>query len=544
MHRALAILEITENICEELNEVFSDRSPADLAALARTCKIFEDPALDVLWRKQDTLDNILKCLPPKSWDEAPAPRGRGARGTFRIARVLRAVDWERPFNYARRVRDLHLSDESSDGGPFPTEEVLEAIELHFAPGFLCPNLRSIDWQPDSLSFPYIRLFLGPRITRVDLDVPPNPANIPVLSTLAIPYHQLKTLRVCSSTDDTSFLRRASATIALKLAQIESLDLDTLDRAALEHLSAVPALKCLDLRIVEPRDLGPPLSLTNDRSRNPTFPALRDVDFFASSVQFGIEFANMLSACSLNSFQLGTDVLASNATIGEFFCALTAGVIHPTFTSIRISEIDSGLSPTPPASTMSEYVIGGPTLALLFCFNNLTDVELRTSAGFDIDDTTAGDMARAWPNIKRLELASCTDMHHLSSLTLLGLRYFGIHCPDLISLKITFNASAVPPFDNSPETRISHGRLLSLDVAASPISDPAAVGRFVSALFPNLIEIGTLHEWDWEDPDDQDDTEEMAARRAYLHKWKQVETLIPMVSAVRAEERRWARMEIG
>ncbi|KAJ7187261.1 hypothetical protein C8R46DRAFT_1342408 [Mycena filopes] len=543
MHRALAILEITENICEELNDALSSKDGRkSLAALARTGKVFEDPALDVLWRKQDTLDNILKCLPSKLWDVAPGPRGGDAKGTFRLARVPQAANWARPFHYARRVRDLRLS--SSWSSPFPTEEVLEAIKLHFAPGFLCPNLRIIDWKPDSSLFPYIRLFLGPRITQVYLDVPPNPANIPVLSTLAIPYHQLKTMRVCSSTDDTSFLRRASANIALKLAQIETLDLDTLDRAALEHLSTLPALKSLNLRIVEPGDLGPPSSLMPSRPRNPTFPALRTVEFFASSVQFAIEFANMLSACSLDTFDLGTDVLASNVTTGELFRALAAGVSHPTLTSIVVSDIDADIaSPTPPAGTMSDYAITGPTLALLFCFCNLTSVRLRTPAGFDIDDLTAGDIARAWPRIQRLDLGSCTDMHHPSRMTLLGLRSLATHCKDLTWLHITLDASTVPPFDNSPERRISQRSLCSFDVAMSPISDPAVVARFVSALFPNLDEITTHNDWDWEDPNDQDDTEEMAMRRAYFHKWKQVETLVPMISAIRAEERRWAEMGI-
>jgi hypothetical protein len=80
-HRALTIPEIIGLICEHL-EVLAEphhegsgtrRNLEDLAALARTCRDFENPALDILWREQNTLANTLKCLPSNLWEETLVP---------------------------------------------------------------------------------------------------------------------------------------------------------------------------------------------------------------------------------------------------------------------------------------------------------------------------------------------------------------------------------------------------------------------------------------------------------------------------------------
>ena len=59
MHRALFIREILFHICSAL-----DRDcKADLAALARTCQTFKEPALDVLWEHLSGLSPLARCLP-------------------------------------------------------------------------------------------------------------------------------------------------------------------------------------------------------------------------------------------------------------------------------------------------------------------------------------------------------------------------------------------------------------------------------------------------------------------------------------------------
>jgi hypothetical protein len=78
MHRALEILEIIEMICGHLPQPSANPylrldehdlpMARSLAALARTSKNFQNPALDALWRVQHTLLNLLKCMPSDLWN--------------------------------------------------------------------------------------------------------------------------------------------------------------------------------------------------------------------------------------------------------------------------------------------------------------------------------------------------------------------------------------------------------------------------------------------------------------------------------------------
>jgi hypothetical protein len=72
MHRGLGILEIVEIICAQLglesSESLSTDASSALSALARTSQFFHNPALNVLWRHQDTLVNLIRCMPEDLWD--------------------------------------------------------------------------------------------------------------------------------------------------------------------------------------------------------------------------------------------------------------------------------------------------------------------------------------------------------------------------------------------------------------------------------------------------------------------------------------------
>jgi hypothetical protein len=62
MHRALFILEILVEIFKFSHFNSYQRSRKTLAALARTCKIFHDPAMDVLWADMDDLQPLFGCV--------------------------------------------------------------------------------------------------------------------------------------------------------------------------------------------------------------------------------------------------------------------------------------------------------------------------------------------------------------------------------------------------------------------------------------------------------------------------------------------------
>ncbi|KAJ6495863.1 hypothetical protein DFH09DRAFT_1448337 [Mycena vulgaris] len=448
---------------------------------------------------------------------------------------INSGDWARALVYAPRIRELRLGSYFY-GSVFPDVSVLDAISSTIPlEEHLCPNLRCISWAPEEEPlFPYIRLFLGPKITAAHVILPTTSApNITLLPTLELRYPELKELTI-EGPSECPLLCRTSSMIALDLERIEFLTFDTLDRAALQHLSQLPQLKSLTLYIPEVNDLGPPsLSLTTDPPHHHPFPALRDVHFGSTTIEFTTEFINMLSDCRLDSVIMGTEVPATTMATSGLYTSLASHLSHIALQSLHIGSDDL---PIPQPATIANYLINGHALATLFCFVNLTVLVLRPPVGFDIDDATAWDIARAWPKLTSLTLEAASELHHPTSMTLVGLRAFATHCKGLAHLNITLDASTVPPFDNSPETKISHHQLTRLGVAASPISDAPNVARFISDLFSSAVQIITLTQS--RGIEDEMD-EEIPYAWARHTQWKQVEVLIPIMASIRREERQRA-----
>ena len=67
VHQCLLVPEIFGLVCEVLVDDYNSRPPvqrsATLASLARTCRAFEGPALDVLWREIEGLRPLLCTMP-------------------------------------------------------------------------------------------------------------------------------------------------------------------------------------------------------------------------------------------------------------------------------------------------------------------------------------------------------------------------------------------------------------------------------------------------------------------------------------------------
>ncbi|KAJ7654557.1 hypothetical protein DFH06DRAFT_993760 [Mycena polygramma] len=516
MHRCLNIPELVDLIFAELQCPYPNQALGhrDFAALARSCRTFLDPALRLLWREQGTLSNLLKCLPSHLWREDAHPVY--VRRVLHLIGPIHTRDWSIPLSYALRIHTLKLDSWDESLKFSALDDVFHRINSGLPRDYLCPNLTSITWtfRDNHILFPYIRLFLGPKIVNATISVPTT--HIPLLLDLALRYHQLKELSLR--------LDRASLEYLSQLPSLGSLCLETLglDPASLNHLSQFPSLRFLaleTLRFPESRRLrdGP---FTLDPQHYP-FPTLREVYLDHTTIDLAIEFLSLVSHCCLEIFNVGTVVSATKLTMGQLYSHLASRLSHSALQTLEIELPSSYSTPKPPSlDVIADYVIDGVILAALFCFTNLTQLNLAPPVGFDIDDSTAWDMARAWPKIKSLHLGAATKLYHPSSMSLHGLRAFAKHCGE--NLSISFDASTVPT-NNLPES-ISQRSLTSLDTNASPITDPLPVAQFMAGLFPNLAKI--WHgEWLFLYDEEDDDDDEMAGIRITADRWKQVETML-------------------
>ncbi|KAJ7939798.1 hypothetical protein B0H13DRAFT_1850565 [Mycena leptocephala] len=143
VHRGLGILEIVEMICSQLDSNRPQSLPADashaLSALARSSKFFLNPALNVLWRHQDTVADLLKCMPDDLWDitESEKDEEDEEEGTaIRLQRIAKASDWERPLLYMNRVKSLSMP--TAFRNPAFLETLMsEKSKLHDMPCIQC-----------------------------------------------------------------------------------------------------------------------------------------------------------------------------------------------------------------------------------------------------------------------------------------------------------------------------------------------------------------------------------------------------------------------
>lgn len=138
----------------------------------------------------------------------------------------------------------------------------------------------------------------------------------------------------------------------------------------------------------------------------------------------------------------------------------------------------------------------------------------------MDDHALGEMASAWPQLKRLMLGGLRS-DTVPKITLSGLIPLVKHCPKLESLSISLDARN-PPFsqDQTPGSGVSNPILHSAHFFRSPIDQCYKVAAFLSGIFPNLKSVRA----DFVEEDGGSDD------------WKAVNQAIEVFAAVRTQER--------
>ncbi|KAJ7145559.1 hypothetical protein C8R44DRAFT_755517 [Mycena epipterygia] len=168
MHRSLEILEIVEMICahffpdQNASIYWREEATRDLVAIATTCRMFRDPALDLVWRAQRTLEHLLRCMPGDLWEPPVVPK---CTHLLRLRRPIMPTDWDRPFFYASRIRHLSVYYAAR----LPAPHVLRELSLCLPRDCLFPNLRSMDCSSSASELAqYFHLLFGPLTSRLSI----------------------------------------------------------------------------------------------------------------------------------------------------------------------------------------------------------------------------------------------------------------------------------------------------------------------------------------------------------------------------------------
>ncbi|KAJ7264792.1 hypothetical protein C8J57DRAFT_1718602 [Mycena rebaudengoi] len=159
------------------------------------------------------------------------------------------------------------------------------------------------------------------------------------------------------------------------------------------------------------------------------------------------------------------------------------VRYPTLAETgKLYEAIGSDQPTPGLSEYDNYIVDSPTLRPLLVFHNLIVVELNSFFGFDLDDEIVVQMARAWPNIEKLNLLPKFDQHDSVDVTLDGLRAFAQYCPQFKTIGICVDATEPAPMSGIP---MSQRSLTQLDVGCSAIWRAKSAAAFIAGHFSEV-----------------------------------------------------------
>ncbi|KAF7358881.1 F-box domain-containing protein [Mycena sanguinolenta] len=448
--------------------------------------------------------NLMHCMPPDLFEF-------GDNGAIRLLRPILAADWERPLVYMRRIRQLHCQ--------VPMPAAVSALFTSFPgdAGSLLPKLTSLRWR-DSWrggESPSIQMLLSPKLTSLSISAPlPNamlsaiPRTCPTLKDLDVYF-----LDIVYGVD-----RSALSTCLRDLHSLESVQIVVPDLAALEHLGQLPGLESLTARL--PDDLS--LRLVAPLR----FIALRSLAL-RSNIEPVTDFFQRCSGVPLENIVIELDLSPTAAAIDRLHTALREGCSHTSLLSLDISIQDDDLPATGDA-----YTINVQSFRILFCFVNITSIRITSCVGFSIDDQGLKEVVLIWPQIRELRLSLTpwyTDLQLRPKLSLRCLSILAEHCRALTDLEIMLDATVVP----EPDPNLGN----------PPMTSPAlCVARYISAIFPSVSKL-TTYRTDC-DNDDPDELEVHAEAIAHHRLWMEVAEQLPILTAIRNEERLWAQVELG
>ncbi|KAJ7471675.1 hypothetical protein B0H11DRAFT_1811961 [Mycena galericulata] len=489
MHRALQILELIEMICAHLpakpfghpdNSPQWTKSRGALAVLARTCKTFQEPALDALWSHQGNLFHIIACMPQDLWAGPLEPE---LLDTMDVIRPILPSDWERPLFYMSRVRSF----ETISWAPLP-KGLLRTLALCMPTEHFFPNLRALSWnsKANDKLFPHIRLFLSPRIAKLEIRLSTTVWHLSFLPNLALSCPDLVDATIHSdsiSADLRPHLRTSTSLFVCGLKRIETLHVKEIDNAAFQHLATVSSLTCLTVLTVNAFPSFP----APDLFHKSIFSSLQTIDVSTDTVHPAIAMTKALAESQLATIAIRIET----ATPEEISTLLNVFTQYLPHTSLRALDIDADHTP----HKIYKSCVDREMVKSLECFANLEQVSIAFSGGLDLDDGVVLHIACAWPNLQYLSLKQniVKSRRFVSRVTLAGLRDLAHHCPRLGGLTMEVNALVVPP--RHPGTT-RQSSLMVWDVCRSRISNARAVAEFLRDIFPKIkTEPPRFYDWD-------------------------------------------------
>ncbi|KAF8441546.1 hypothetical protein L210DRAFT_3644823 [Boletus edulis BED1] len=337
MHHTLEIPEILLDIFGRCRYpgTGAETASSDLPALARTCRAFKEPALDLLWKNLPDPSPIVRCLPEASHCRQISPEKKNKRYSF--CRILTQTEWDILRSYTCRIQSL--AEDGGDRDRLDWKSVKTFLNLPIASP-LFPNLL------------HLHVVSGGRLAEVK---PLLYMHFPSLTSLTIDAMKEKNLSIFrhpielfsrfspdirkfsfSLQPDTMFSNFFTSRIfRWQNLQTVSCIKVALDADALVHLSSIPALTELTCTV------SAALADQVTPSYSPLlFSNVRSLTFYSDLLK---SISRLLSRTRLPAVRIFTAIIASRPSkmnISSFLSALYTSDIADTVEELQMNQVGS------------------------------------------------------------------------------------------------------------------------------------------------------------------------------------------------------------
>ncbi|KDQ51255.1 hypothetical protein JAAARDRAFT_211219 [Jaapia argillacea MUCL 33604] len=475
MHHCLQITEVLTVIAKHVQGSRNDN--ASIASMARTCQVFSEVALDILWAEQESLVPLIYTLPSSLLEERVATGPTGCAMMLLLRRPMVSSDWSRFSIYAPRIKILKLGL-SFKGIRYQLEEVVSRFYMEpYRDKSLLPNLRCFTIDiPNNDILPHIHLFCGAELS-----------NLSISFTEDHPKDGLEALLTALRERSPSILFFVLGDVYQRIMDGPSLSIFSnficsLDK--LQSLSFIPELPShVWIRLASSPIAALNISLPSGQQDHPSLSTYLPQKSFLSLTALNISMDDMNSWLDFTSFSptplqminLSLTFTPSPAELKSCFLSLESFASTLTMFMLNATQ---GMNLRGPQS-QSDAHISNEAFVPLLTLHRLQILALVVDVIVRIDDSLLHDMARAWPRMTNLDFSSVRVEEGQPQATLAGLLPFAKNCVHLKSLGLTIDSGPVP------ESSVSQNSLRRLVLGRGLRGlEGSIVAPFLSSVFPN------------------------------------------------------------
>lgn len=440
-----------------------------LAALASTCRLFQEPALDILWADLCFPYPLIRCLP--DWRD---------RWRSDHANILSARDWEVLQKYVPLVRSLTFLSNSRD--LYRYRDVLNALRQPPVAQPPLPNLQRLDYRhhvPED--YPLLDIFFVPSLTDLTIEIRHTRLpNISFISPLATLCPHLTSFRVFGYGTHEPTVATVSNVIT-SLPRLQTLHSDHLSQAAINFVACHPSLTELDISITSDHPYKFPQYLHHSI---PPFSQIKSFAARSTHLTAITAFIEMVQL-SLSHLCVTTRQEVSTKDLQEFFNILSNQRIHESLQILQVHWQSTSFF-----QTLPDGIIDICTIEPLLRFSRLRELHLLTDHSVHLSDEELAAMGASWPCLEVINLNNGKGLREVPSPNLISLRglILLVNKTRLRKAHLMIKGDGLELIEKCPTSMVGTNDFEHLMLADTTVENPRDFALIVSLAFPKVKEI--------------------------------------------------------